>query len=109
MPRTAAQNRGIKRERQVKAHLEEQGWVVIRTAGSLGCADLVALKRASTAARWSDGLLIEVKSTAGPWDGFGPAARAALRYAARRAGVTPVLAWWPSRGQLTWLYEDDWP
>lgn len=36
--------RGARLERQVKAFLEEEGWFVIRAAGSKGPADLVALK-----------------------------------------------------------------
>ena len=74
--------RGIKRERQVRVHLEEDGWFVARAAGSLGDADLIALKAGHTSK------LIEVKSTtAGPFHSFGPACRQALLNAAERAGA----------------------
>ena len=49
---------GHNRERQVKAWLQGQDWWVCRAAGSLGDADLVALKPGRV-------LLIEVKATAG--------------------------------------------
>lgn len=99
-------SRGHDRERAVKRQLEAEDWWVARAAGSLGDADLIALK---------DGrppLLVEVKSTAqGPWERFGPADRDALRLAARIAGARAVVCWWPPRGRQHWLYDDqgDWP
>lgn len=96
--------RGHHRERQVRRILEADGWWVCRAAGSLGDADLVAL-RAGDQAR-----LIEVKSTAaGPWHSFGPGARRDLLAAARRAGAQAWLAYWPPRGQLQWLPALGWP
>lgn len=96
-------NRGHQRERQVRALLEQQDYWVCRAAGSLGDADLVALK---PGLRW----LIEVKSTAaGPFHSFGPADRERLRFAADLAGATPMLAWWPPRGKLHWLTASEWP
>lgn len=96
--------RGIKRERQVRVHLENDGWFVARAAGSLGDADLIALKAGHTSK------LIEVKSTAaGPFHSFGPACRQALLNAAEKAGAEAVLAYWPSRGKLTWIRSENWP
>lgn len=96
-------SRGIQRERQVKAQLIMDDWWVCRAAGSLGDADLVALKDGKRPR------LIEVKSTIGPYDHFGPSDRAALLMAARLAGADAVLAWWPSRGRLRWLWPEEWP
>lgn len=91
---------GIRRERQVKQILESHGWWVCRAAGSLGDADLVALKEGPLV----ESLMIEVKATtAGPFAGFGPKARRELVDAAARAGAAPVLAHWPVRGRLVWL------
>ena len=36
---------GIEQERRVKKHLEAQGWYVIRSAGSHGSFDLVAIHK----------------------------------------------------------------
>lgn len=96
-------SRGHDRERAVKAVLEGQDWWVARAAGSLGDADLVALK---------DGYrprLIEVKSTLAPYSHFGPRDRAALRLAGRIANADIVLAWWPKRGKLRWIEAEEWP
>lgn len=95
---------GINRERQVRRVLEAQDWWVARAAGSLGDADLVALKDGKRP------LLVEVKATkAGPYHSFGPKDRADLTVAARIAGATPVLCWWPPRGKAHWLYAEEWP
>jgi Holliday junction resolvase len=97
-------NRGHARERAVKQHLEADDYWVARAAGSLGDADLVALKAGKPS------LLIEVKSTAqGPYEHFGPADRARLRFAAQLAGASPVLAWWPPRGKLRLIPANEWP
>lgn len=97
-------SRGHNRERQVKALLMQDDWFVTRAAGSLGDADLVALK---------DGhrpRIIEVKSTAqGPYERFGPKDRADLRFAARVAGAVAELCWWPPRGKPVWISETEWP
>ena len=95
---------GHDRERAVKAKLEKDGWFVVRAAASLGYADLVALKRGRVP------LMVEVKATAqGPWEGFRRPERRALKKAAYAAGARPVLAWWPKRGTLRYLYADEWP
>lgn len=97
-------SRGHDRERAVKRDLEARGWWVARAAGSLGDADLVAL-RPGLPAR-----LVEVKSTAGgPYERFGPAQRTDLSTAARRAGAEAWLVWWPPRRQPVWVAEDEWP
>ena len=96
--------RGHDRERAVKALLEADDWFVTRAAGSLGDADLVAL-RVGDRPR-----LIEVKSTArGPYHGFGPKARADLLFAARMAGARALLCWWPPHGKPTWIDSSEWP
>lgn len=96
--------RGHNRERAVKLQLENQDWWVARAAGSLGDADLVALKAGRQP------MLIEVKSTAGgPYERFGPADRFRLAFAAQLAGADAVLAWWPPRGQLRFIPSSEWP
>jgi Holliday junction resolvase len=97
-------SRGHDRERAVKLLLEDDDWFVIRTAGSFGVCDLVALKAGYTPR------LVEVKSTAGgPYERFGPDARADLREWAKWAGAEALLAWWPPRGTLRWIPSDEWP
>jgi len=96
--------RGHQRERAVKLHLQERDWWVSRAAGSLGDADLVALKAGKRP------MLIEVKSTAGgPYERFGPADRARLLFAADLADADAVLAWWPPRGKLRFIPAKEWP
>ncbi len=95
---------GIARERQVRRVLELDDYWVCRAAGSLGDADLVALKAGRRP------LLVEVKATAaGPYHGFSPKDRADLLFAANLAGADAVLAWHPSRGKLAWIPSDSWP
>lgn len=95
--------RGHDVERAVKARLEACGWLVVRAAGSLGPADLVALRAGERA------LLLEVKSTARPWERFGPADRAELSSVATRADADALLAWWPRGGLLRFIPEAEWP
>ena len=97
-------SRGITRERQVRRLLEAEDWWVVRAAGSLGDADLVALKPGKRP------LMVEVKSTAGgPYEHFGPKDRGDLLFAAALAGADAVLCWWPPRGEPTWITPDCWP
>lgn len=97
-------SRGHDRERAVKALLQAQDWWVARAAGSLGDADLVALKDGKRP------LLVEVKSTAGgPYERFGPQDREDLLFAARMAGAVAVLCWWPPRSKPKWIWEAEWP
>jgi Holliday junction resolvase len=96
--------RGFARERQVKELLEGEDWFVTRAAGSLGDADLVALKEGRRPR------LIEVKSTAaGPFHSFGPKDRADLLFAASVAGADAELCWWPPRGKPRWFGVSEWP
>lgn len=100
-------SRGIDRERQVRRHLESPeggGWWCARAAGSLGDADIVALKVGKRPR------LIEVKSSAkGPFEHFRPPDRAELLQAAGLAGADAELAYWPPRGELRFLRPDEWP
>jgi Holliday junction resolvase len=102
-----AVSRGHTRERQVRKLLEDDGWFVCRAAGSLGDADLVALRDNQGDCRaW----LIEVKSTArGPYHGFGPSRRFGLKVAAGIAGAQAWLCWWPPRKEPKWIHEGEWP
>jgi len=97
-------SRGHDRERAVRRLLEADDWWVCRAAGSLGDADLVALKPGKRP------LMVEVKSTAGgPYEHFGPKARTDLLFAASIAGADATLCWWPPRGKPTWITPDCWP
>jgi Holliday junction resolvase len=97
-------SRGIERERQVRRHLEAEGWWTMRAAASKGAVDIVALK-ATHAPRF-----IQVKSDkAGPFDHFGPQARAELLTEAGQAGAVAELAHWPPRGELRFIPPADWP
>jgi hypothetical protein len=82
----------------------DEGWFVIRPGGSLGCADLIGLR---------DGRrpkFVQVKSSAqGAYEHFRPAERRKLSLTAKDAGAEAVLAWWPPRGQLRWIAEEEWP
>lgn len=121
MPRTAAQNRGIARERAVRKLLEADGygyppqtadppglkdrWWVSRASGSLGDADLIA-------GRWDRvPMLIEVKSTKTAFSGFGPDDRTAILAAAELAGFDAWLCWWPKgrRHGPLWIPSHRWP
>lgn len=103
-------SRGTQRENAVKDWLEDRGWWVCRAAGSLGDADLAAMKDVN-----GGKLLIEVKSTkAGPFSDFGPADRAELLAAGEKAGADVVLCWCPpgcrAPEKWRWLWPDtDWP
>lgn len=95
--------RGHDRERRVVDRLRDDDWLAFRAPGSLGVADVVAL---------CDGKqprLIEVKSTIAPYSHFLPADRKRLSEAARLAGASAWLAWWPARGELRWIAEAEWP
>ena len=91
MPSTPRQ-RGDYFERQAKHALEAVGWIVVRSAGSLGPADLVAVRRNS--AGHPHVLLISCKL-----DGrCSPAERAALLAAADTAAAEPLVASRPTKG-----------
>lgn len=121
MPRNAAQTRGIERERKVRKLLEAHGygyppqvgdppglkepWWVSRASGSLGDADLIAM-------RWDRvPMLIEVKSTQTPFAGFGPDERRDMLAAGELAGVDVWLCWWPKGRRFgpLWFPPEKWP
>jgi Holliday junction resolvase len=88
----------------VRARLEDDGWLVLRAAGSLGVGDLVAGKRGFPTR------IVEVKSNIGsPYKNFSREERKHLIEEADRAGWEAWLAWWPPRGQLTWTPSNLWP
>ena len=98
-----AGRRGTSRERQVIALLRDAGWVCYRAAGSHGNADIVAMRNGAV-------LLIQVKSSAqGPFEHFGPVARAELLEEALRAGGQAILCHWPSGGDRRFIHSDLWP
>ena len=97
-------SRGHARERQVRDWYAKRDWLTFRAPASLGVADVIALKAGEKPH------LVEVKCTSrGPYHGFLPADRARLSMAARMAGAVALLAWWPSRGQLVFIPESEWP
>ncbi len=97
-------SRGIQRERAVRDILQNDDWVVIRAAGSLGAVDLVALKAGHKP------MFIEVKSThRGPYHGFGPADRRDISVRAAWAGADAWLLWWPPSCEPSWIPEAAWP
>jgi Holliday junction resolvase len=101
---TGASARGRAREREVKKKLEAEGFFVIKAGGSLGEADLVALKAGQP------GMMIEVKSTsAGPYHSFGPEKREALYEAATKAGLDPYLVYWPPHREMKYIGWTSWP
>jgi len=77
-------------ERQTRAALEAHGWLVVRAAGSLGVADLVAL-------RWANTPLLVSCKVGGK---IGPAERTALIDAARNSGSRPLMATREIRGHV---------
>jgi Holliday junction resolvase len=96
--------RGTQRERAVRDLLAREDWVAFRAPASLGAADVIALREGNRPR------LIEVKSTAGgPYEHFGPSARARLKATANMAGADACLAWWPPRGKLVWIPARSWP
>lgn len=82
--------RGDYFERQAKATLEAHGWEVVRSAGSLGAYDLVALRRGNTPT------LVSCKLGGR----IGPAERTAILDAADRAGARAVVAMRPRGGRV---------
>jgi Holliday junction resolvase len=108
--------RGHDRERAVRNLLEEDGWLVVRAAGSLGTCDLVAVPTRAGARHPANGdagealLLVEVKSTAGgAYEHFPPARRRELAELADQVFGEAWLAWWPARRSLQWYSSDQWP
>jgi Holliday junction resolvase len=95
--------RGSNRERAVAERLRADGWIVYRSAGSHGNADLVAMKVGFPP------LLVQVKSSRRPFEHFRPEERRALEEEALLAGAVPWLVHWPTRGKETWVSRFEWP
>jgi Holliday junction resolvase len=84
--------RGAAKERRAMALLQTLGFIVYRSAGSHGMADLVALHCHTPP------LLVQVKaSAAGPFAHFSPDERWLLLQEARSCGAIPILCWCPPR------------
>lgn len=83
--------RGDYLERQTRSALVSHGWVVVRAAGSLGVADVVALRAGNTP------LLVSCKIGGLP----PPDERRALLEAAERSGSRPIVATREHRGWVT--------
>ncbi len=104
MRRKKGKAAGTKRENQVAESLTKEGWAVVRSAGSLGAADLVAMRRGSRTR------LIEVKATAGgPYERFVPSERAQLSYLAEIADADAELIWWPPNKLCKVIPQSEWP
>lgn len=93
----SAGRRGANFERRVRAHLEAEGWLVVRAAGSRGCFDLVALRPNGRGGCQVSLVQCKVR---GARD-FAPEDQAALRRIAEDAGAT---AWLASRGPAASRY-----
>lgn len=108
-------SRGAAREHKVKRMLEEDGWVIARSAGSKSCVDIWAMRRREVGAKWeptvvTEVLAIQVKGNAGsPWMNFRTVERAELGLLAAKAGATPWLVHWPPHGSCRWYGESEWP
>jgi Holliday junction resolvase len=95
MTRPGRTGSGIPAERRVKARLEADGYVVTRSPGSLGPADLIAIKLGQV-------LFIQVKSG----DGDAPGAHRetwwnGLWSRSVQAGAEPIIAdWVPPPGKV---------
>ena len=89
-------SRGLERERRVARILEDEGWVVASRRHIGGAGDLIAIRAQNGS---PEVRLIEVKSTARPYERFGPADRLAMRRTARACGGDAYLCWWPRGAQ----------
>lgn len=103
----------------------DEGWVAWRVGGTsafrgkdgIDVCDVVAMRGVTTVslggmaeACLAEVLMIEVKTTAqGPFERFGPTQREALILAAKLAGATPLLVWWPANGERRELTVAEWP
>ena len=95
-------SRGLDRETRVAQLLEEQGYVCGSRRHIGGAGDILAVGLVAKR-------LIEVKSTITPYAHFLPADRAAMSALARSIDAVAELAWWPKRGKLRFIAEDEWP
>ena len=86
--------RGADLERAAKHHLEDNGYYVIKSAGSKGVADLVAIKGLQ-GIQASETLYVQCKT-----DGYLlPDERVRFRQAALKSGAVPVVARWVKEGR----------
>ncbi len=102
---------GTARERQVKAQLEAEGWVVVRSPASGSPVDLWAMRVQDggyQAGTWAMGLQIKA-NTGSPFKNFQPQERQELRDIAERAGATPWLVHWPPHKPCRWIKPEEWP
>ena len=101
----SAASRGHARERQVRKVLEQRGWWVSRAAGSLGDADIIALKAGERPR------LCEIKANkdGGPFKNFQPADRSELLRASEKAGADALLVYWPAHKPMRLIPSKDWP
>jgi Holliday junction resolvase len=107
-PKRRGGQAGRARERQVADKLRSEDWLVIKGT-TYGTCDLVAVRELPSRTG-CEVWLIEVKSTkGGPYQTFGPNDRADLKAEADRVGAAAVLAWWPPRGKLRFLFASEWP
>lgn len=108
----ASRRRGAKRELQVRDFYREAGWDAHKISDS-SLLDVIAARAAPMPDHGRGQLLyIEVKSTPGPWDHFGPAERQALLELAARAGAQARLFHWPKGVPVhkARIYRpDEWP
>ena len=80
--------RGADLERAAKKYLEDNGYYVIKSAGSKGVADLVGIKPGET-------LYVQCKT-----DGYLlPDERVRFRQAALKSGAVPLVARWAKEGR----------
>lgn len=97
-------DRGVDRDRRVRDLLASEDWFAVCSRGSHGAVDVLAIRAGSIPRA------VQVKSTAkGPYEHFSPAERRELSYAAELGGAQALLAWWPPRGKLRWIPENEWP
>jgi Holliday junction resolvase len=82
-------SRGADFERAVKAYLEQEGYFVVRSAGSHGVVDLLALSGAGHLA-----VQCKINGQLAPND------RKRLMDICRECRLTPIKAWRPKRGEI---------
>jgi hypothetical protein len=96
--------RGDQRDVKVRQYLEKLGFTLGSRRKIPGPGDLLAIRVRDDYSGHVEVLLVEVKSTAqGPWEHFGPSERLALAEAAQDVNSVGAVAWWPSRGPLSWF------
>ncbi len=98
--------KGTRRERDLVEALSEDGWVTFRTPGSLGPADVIALRAGNRP------MLVQVKAgkAASWWGRFPPHERTALANTARKAGADAYACFWrDGEKSPLMISEADWP